>query len=63
MKHIRKMDHRKSGDGLMVICSETGCSELDPESGGPIGSFLYSELIQGTLAIVLLALTIETLLL
>ena len=43
---VLKMDNRKSGVALAVICSESpGCFEIDPDSGEPLGSFVYSELI------------------
>ena len=41
------MDNRKAGEILMAICAEApGCFEIDPESLGPLGSCVYSELTQ-----------------
>ena len=40
------MDRPKYDDVLMVICSESpGCFEIEPESGEPLESCVYSELI------------------
>ena len=42
MEHIRESD-----ETLMDICAEApGCFEIDPESGEPLESCVYSELIQ-----------------
>ena len=40
------MDRPKYGDVLMVICSESPvCFEIEPESGEPLESCVYSKLI------------------
>ena len=42
MEHIQESD-----ETLMAICAEaSGCFEIDPESGDPIGNCVYSKLIQ-----------------
>ena len=41
------MDNRKADEILTVICAEAPwCFEIDPESGEPLGSCVYSKLIQ-----------------
>ena len=43
---VLKMGNRRSGDVLMVICSEISwCFEIDPDSGGHLESCAYSKLI------------------
>ena len=43
---VLKMDNRKSDDVAMVTCSESPwCFEIDPDSGEPLESCFYSELI------------------
>ena len=40
-------DVQESGETLMSICAEVpGCFEIDTESGGPMETCVYSELIQ-----------------
>ena len=38
---------QRSGETLMSICDEApGCFEIDTESGEPMGTFVYSKIIQ-----------------